>query len=163
MTRPHWLGVAIAAIASALPACDYVALKELKPGVSTAEDVRAHLGQPAAEYANADGSTTWEFNRQPNGTECHMATIGSDGILVRIEQVLTEARLARITAGMDRAEVQRLIGKPGSILTYANAKEEVWDWRIAGSMPTDETHFHAHFDLASGLLTRTSRRVEPKG
>jgi hypothetical protein len=145
MKKPAWLGVAVTAIASALPGCDYVALKELKPGISTADEVRARMGQPTAEYANPDGSMTWEFNRQPNGSECYMATIGADRVLVRMEQV------------------QRLIGRPGSVVTYANANEEVWDWRIAGSIPTEEAHFHAHFDPASGLITRTSRRVEPKG
>ena len=163
MKKPAWLGVAVTAIASALPGCDYVALKELKPGISTADEVRARMGQPTAEYANPDGSMTWEFNRQPKGSEGYMATIGADRVLVRMEQVLTEANLAKVMAGMDRADVQRLIGRPGSVVTYANANEEVWDWRIAGSIPTEEAHFHAHFDPASGLITRTSRRVEPKG
>ena len=81
----------------------------------------------------------------------------------KIEQVLTEANLAKITAGMDRADVQRLIGRPGSVMTYANSNEEVWDWRVAGTIPTEEAHFHAHFDPAGGLVTRTSRRIEPKG
>jgi len=163
MKKPAWLGVAIAAVAGALPGCDYLNVKELKPGVSTAVEVRARMGQPTAEYTNPDGSVTWEFNRQPNGIECYMATIGSDQILRKIEQVLTEANLAKITAGMDRADVQRLIGRPGSVVTYANSNEEVWDWRVAGTIPTEEAHFHAHFDPAGGLVTRTSRRIEPKG
>jgi outer membrane protein assembly factor BamE (lipoprotein component of BamABCDE complex) len=163
MKRPAWLGVAVAAIAAALPACDYLAMKELRPGVSTADEVRSRMGQPAVEYPHPDGSVTWEFNRQPNGVECYMATIGADRILLGIEQVLTEANLAKVVAGMDRAEIQRLIGRPASVTTYPNSNEEVWDWRIAGSMPTEEAHFHAHFNPASGLVTRTSRRIEPKG
>jgi hypothetical protein len=163
MKRPAWLGVAIAAVAGALPGCDYLSMKELKPGVSTAQEVRSRMGPPAAEYANPDGSVTWEFNRQPNGIECYMATIGSDQVLRKIEQVLTETNLAKVAVGMDRAEVRRLIGKPGSVTTYPNSNEEVWDWRIAGAIQTEEAHFHAHFDPASGLVTRTSRRVEPKG
>lgn len=92
-----------------------------------------------------------------------MITIGTDQIVTKIEQVLTEANLAKVVAGMDRDEVRRLLGAPGSKTTYPNSREEVWDWRIAGTIPTEEAHFHAHFDAAAGLVTRTSRRVEVRG
>jgi hypothetical protein len=146
-----------------LPACDMVNLQELKPGVSTAAEVRARMGLPAAEHRNGDGSITYEYNRQPNGTDCFMITIGTDQVVRSIEQVLTEANMAKVVAGMDRDEVRRLLGKAGSIANYRNSNEEVWDWRVAGTIPTEEAHFHVHFDAGSGLVKRTSRRVEVKG
>jgi hypothetical protein len=161
---PLWLNVAATTlIASVLPGCDVVSLKELKPGVSTAAEVRSRMGNPAQEYPNVDGTATWEFNLQPNGIECYMVTIGADQVMQKIEQVLTEANLAKVVAGMDRAEVRRLLGAPGSKVTYQNSQEEVWDWRVAGTIPTEEAHFHVHFDPASGLVKRTSRRVEVRG
>jgi hypothetical protein len=163
MKTPQWLNVAVTTLAAAmLPACDFINLQELKPGISTATEVRSRMGNPAEEYRNADGTVTWEFNRQPNGIDCYMITIGPDQIMQKIEQVLTEANLAKVVAGMDRAEVRRLLGGPGSKTTYQNSGEEVWDWRIAGMMPTEEAHFHVHFDPATGLVKRTTRRVEPK-
>ncbi len=164
MKTPHWLNVVAATLTAAvLPACDVINLQELKPGVSTAAEVRSRMGNPAEEYRNPDGSVTWEFNRQPNGIDCYMITIGPDQILQKVEQVLTEANLAKVTVGMDRAEVRRLLGAPGSKTTYQNSQEEVWDWRVAGMIQTEEAHFHAHFDPATGLVTRTSRRVEVRG
>ena len=62
-----------------LAACDAVNMKDLKPGVSTGYDVRDKLGKPGIEWRNDDGSVTWEYTRQPEGTECFMATIGPDG------------------------------------------------------------------------------------
>lgn len=163
MKTPQWLNVAATVLAAAiLPGCDAVNLQELRPGVSTATEVRSRMGNPAEEYRNSDGTVTWEFNRQPNGIDCYMITIGPDQIMQKIEQVLTEANLAKVSVGMDRAEVRRLLGGPGSKTTYPNSGEEVWDWRVAGMMPTEEAHFHAHFDPATGLVKRTSRRVEPK-
>jgi hypothetical protein len=163
MKVPRWLNVVITAVTAAgLPGCDYFAVKELRPGVSTATEVRSRLGEPAQEYRNADGSLTWEFNRQPNGTDCYMVSIGADQVMRSIDQVLTEANLGRIVAGMDRDEVRRLLGGPGSRTTYPASQEEVWDWRVAGTMPTEEAHFHVHFDPATGLVKRTSRRVEPR-
>lgn len=164
MKTPAWLAAAAAAVSAAvLPACDFLNLHELKPGVSTAAEVRARMGLPAAEHSNADGTVTYEYNRQPNGAECLMLTIGTDQVLQRIEQVLNEANLARITAGMGRSEVRRLLGKPGSVTPYPNLNEEVWDWRVPGTMPNEDAHFHAHFDSFSGLVKRTSRRIEVKG
>lgn len=163
MKNPASMATLFAAVAALLPGCDYLSVHDLKPGVATAAEVRARLGEPAEEYRGEDGSVTWEFNRQPNGTECYMVTIGPDGILRQIDQVLTETNLARVTAGMDRIEVRRKLGRPGSAVTYGRMNEEVWDWRVAGTIPTEEAHFHVHFDVASGLVTRTSRRVEPKG
>jgi hypothetical protein len=163
MKMPRWFNIVTSALtAIALPACDYVNLQELKPGISTAAEVRSRMGDPAQEYRNSDGSVTWEFNRQPNGIECYMITIGPDQVLQRVDQVLTESNMARVMEGMDRAEVRRLLGAPGSKVTYQNSQEEVWDWRVAGTIPTEEAHFHAHFDPATGLVKRTSRRVEPR-
>lgn len=163
MNMPRWFNLILSALtALVLPACDYVNLKELKPGVSTAAEVRSRMGNPMQEYRNADGSVTWEFSRQPSGVECYMITIGPDQIMRQVEQVLTEANMAKVVAGMDRDEVRRLLGAPGSKTTYQNSQEEVWDWRVAGMIPTEEAHFHVHFDPATGLVKRTSRRVEPR-
>lgn len=164
MNPTKWIAAAATALAAALlPACDGFNLQELKPGVSTAAEVRARMGSPAAEYANEDGSVTYEYNRQPQGTDCYMITIGRDQIVQRIEQVLTEANFARVQPGMSRDEVRRLLGAAGSVTPFPGANEEVWDWRVAGTLPTEEAHFHVHFDAASGRVTKTTRRVEARG
>ena len=164
MNPRQWLSAAAAAVTAALlPACDGLNLQELKPGVSTAAEVRARMGPPAAEYRNDDGSITWEFNRQPQGIDCYMITVGADQILRSVEQVLTEANFARVQPGMNRQETRRLLGAAGQVMTLPGAGEEVWDWRVAGTIPTEEAHFHVHFDATTGLVTKTSRRVETRG
>ncbi len=164
MKLPAWIATATAAVAAALlPACDGPALRELKPGIATAAEVRARLGNPGFEHRNDDGTVTWEYNRQPNGIECHMLTFDASQVLVRIEQVLAAEYLARVQEGMDRAAVRRLLGKPGSVQVFDNLQEEIWDWRVAGTIPTEEAHFHVHFNLGDGLVKKTSRRVETRG
>lgn len=164
MKLPGWITTATAALAAAvLPACDGLTLQELKPGISTAAEVRSRMGNPQYEHKNDDGTVTWEFNRQPNGTECHMLTFDANQVLVRIEQVLTAEYQARVREGMSKDEVRRLLGKPGKVQTFANLGEEVWDWRVAGNIPTEETYFHVHFDLADGRVRKTSKRVEIRG
>lgn len=164
MHRPGWLSTAITVICAAfLPACIQGNLQAIKPGISTSAEVRSRLGPPTTEYPNEDGSVTWEYNHQPGGTACHMITFGADQVVLKVEQVLTEANLARVQEGMTKDQVQRLLGRPGAITTFERLGEEVWDWRVAGTLPIEEAHFHVHFDAATGLVKKTSRRVEQKG
>lgn len=142
---------------------DALHLPQIKPGQTRAEEVRTRLGAPTGEFREADGSVTYEYSRQPNGITCHMITIGSDRIVSRVEQVLNEATYACIENGLSRDEVRRLMGKPGSIQTFVMKQEEVWDWRIKGDIPTDEWHFHVHFDTDSGRVVGASRRLEMRG
>jgi len=44
----------------ALFGCD-LRMLDLKPGVSTATEVRSAMGQPTFEWKAPDGSVTWEF------------------------------------------------------------------------------------------------------
>ena len=78
-----------------LSGCDAVNMQDLKPGVSTGYDVRDKLGKPGIEWRNDDGSVTWEYTRQPEGTQCFMATIGPDNILKSLKDALTDVGLWR--------------------------------------------------------------------
>lgn len=164
MKLPGWLASAFAAIGAALlPACDAFNLPEIKPGITTAAEVRSRLGNPGFEFNNDDGSVTWEYSRQPNGTTCYMITIGHDQVVQKMEQVLTETNMAKVRDGMKRDEVRRLLGAPGAKAVFDNLGEDIWEWRIEGMPVMDETYFMVHFDLASGGVKKTSKRVAVKG
>lgn len=151
------------ATALSLPGCDYFNLQALQPGVSTGYDVRDRFGKPDMEWLNSDGSTTWEFSRQPEGTDCYMITIGQDNILRSVDQVLTEANYARVQPGMTGEQVRRILGKPASKQFFQLAGETVWQWRIAGDASiTDPLFFTASFDT-TGKVTKTGRNVEYRG
>ncbi len=144
----------------ALQGCDQLAMRELKPGISTVTDVRDWFGAPGQEWRNDDGSTVLEYSRQPAGTECFMITIGPDGILRSIDQVLVEANFARIRNGMSSDEVRRILGKPASRKTFDLRPETVWAWRIGqDNALSDPTFFTVTFDNA-GRVTGTGRHTE---
>ncbi len=149
--------------ASVLPGCDAVSLNEFKPGITTSAEVEQRMGPPAMQYPNADGSVTWEYNRQPQGVHTHMLTFGSDRILLRIEQVLSDENYAKIANGLDQAQVQRILGKPGKTSTFPLKGEEVWDWRVEGTPSSDEWHFYVHFSTASGLVVNTTKMMLQRG
>lgn len=164
MKISDWLSAATAAIVAAvLPACDSVNLQEIKPGITTAAEVRSRLGNPGFEFPNTDGSVTWEYTRQPSGIQCYMVTIGSDQIVSKMEQVLTDANFGKVRAGMSQDEIRRLLGAPASKVAYANLGENIWEWRVEGMPRGEETYFMVHFDLATGKVRKTSQRVAAKG
>lgn len=149
--------------ASVLPGCDTFVIDDFKPGTTTSAEVEKRMGAPATQYSNADGSVTWEYNRQPQGVHTHMLTFGSNQILLRVEQVLTDGNYAKITNGLDKAQVQRILGKPGKTSTFPMKGEEVWDWRVEGSPASDEWHFYVHFSVDSGLVVNTTKMMLQRG
>ena len=58
-----------------------------------------------------------------------MVSIGADGKVAKIEQVLTAENFARVRPGMSRDTVRRLLGKPTKVEAFALKKEEVWGYR----------------------------------
>jgi outer membrane protein assembly factor BamE (lipoprotein component of BamABCDE complex) len=164
MKTRNWIAAAVAAIATAiLPGCDSAALYEIKPGITTAAEVRAKMGNPGYEFRNEDGSVTWEYTRQPAGVHCYMVTIGTDQIVRQLDQVLTDANYARAREGMNRVQIRRLLGKPANIMVFDNLREEVWEWRIEGMPHNELTWFNVYFDTGSGLLKKAGKRVEVRG
>lgn len=164
MKLRHWISNALGALlAACLPACDMVNLPNIKPGITSASEVRSRMGNPGFEFSNPDGSVTWEYSRQPSGVHCYMITIGGDQIVRAIEQVLTEANFARVRDGMSRDEIRRLLGAPASKIVFDNLGEDIWEWRVEGTPSTEETYFMVHFDLKTGGVRKTAKRVAMKG
>jgi len=156
-----WLCSLLSAIG--ITACDYINVKELQPGVSTATEVRERFGPPHMEWKNDDGSVTWEFSRQPQGVECFMITIGADNILRNIDQVLNEQTFARVEKGMNGDQVRRLLGKPASSQFFQLKQETVWEWRISHGAPGtgDPVFFTVSFNT-EGRVTGTGRYTQYK-
>lgn len=155
------LSRALAAFASIIGfyGCDAAHLADLKPGSSTAQEVRERLGPPAAEWPNGDGSVTWEYPRGPEGTTCWMLTLNQGGVLQKIEQALTEKNFARVEKGWSAEQVRRLLGKPRNETNFPLKPEVVWEWRIEPRVLGNNAFFHVHFS-PEGIVTGTSRREE---
>lgn len=147
-----------------ITACDYINVKELKPGVSTAVEVRERFGPPHMEWRNEDGSLTWEYSRQPEGIECFMITIGPDQILRSIDQVLNEGTFARVERGMNADQVRRLLGKAASSQFFALKQETVWEWKIDHGEASggDAVFFTVSFNT-DGRVTGTGRYTRYRG
>ena len=114
----------------ALVGCDQQRISELEEGLSTEAEVRDRFGVPDHIWDEGGGARTLEYNRQPAGQRNYMITIGPDGKMSALRQVLTPENFARITPGMDLAEVRRRLGKPAKVTPYALSGETHHDWRF---------------------------------
>ncbi|MDQ6681342.1 MAG: outer membrane protein assembly factor BamE [Pseudomonadota bacterium] len=140
-------------------ACDPQKIAELEEGVSTEADVRARFGEPAAVYDEPNGDRTFEYPRQPAGQTNYMVSIGADGKMTALRQVLKPATFTRVTPGMDRDQVRRLLGRPASAQAYALKEEEVWEWRYADGQ--EVKIFSVTFDR-DGRVVLTGTTLDPK-
>lgn len=142
-----------------LAGCDQTRIAKLQEGVSTEVEVRAQFGEPAATYVEDNGSRTLEYPRQPEGTTNYMITIGVDGTMVSLRQVLNPKTFAQVSPGLDQAAVRRLLGRPAKIQHYELKNEDVWDWHwMDGQAPK---LFSVTFDDA-GHVTGTAIMDDPR-
>jgi len=164
MNLPRWLRAAGSAlIAALLPACDIVNLPQIQPGVTTAAEVRQHMGEPGFVHRNDDGTKTWEYSRQPAGVTCYMIRFDSMDVVSAMDQVINEKTFAQIQPGLTPEQVRRLLGAPASKVVFDNLGEDIWEWHFEDTPKTGEAYFMVHFDLNSGLVKKTSKRTDMRG
>ena len=156
------LGLALAGL---LAGCDPQRISELEEGVATEADVRTRFGEPAAVYGETGGARTLEYPRQPAGQVNYMITIGTDGRMSALRQVLKPTNFARVEPGWDKLQVRRLLGLPAKTMRYELKNEEVWDWRFADGQ--EAKVFSVTFDrdgrVTSSATTLDARELGHKG
>ncbi|HSV47962.1 MAG TPA: outer membrane protein assembly factor BamE [Ramlibacter sp.] len=143
-----------------LAGCDPQRIAGLEEGVSTEAEVRARFGEPERIWGSPDGSHTLEYNRNPAGHRNYMITIGADGKMSALRQVLTPDNFARVQPGMAADDVRRLLGKPMKQQRYALKNESAWDWRYLAP-PNHSMVFTVWFSPDMRVL-RTATGPDPE-
>ena len=165
-----------------LAGCDQQRIAELEEGVATEADVRARFGEPektwdagdmanvpatggAAQALTAPGARTLEYNRQPQGMVNYMITIGADGKMSALRQVLNPQNFAAVLPGMSMEQVRKLLGKQLKVTPYALKNQTHYDWRYLNP-PNTAMIFTVVFDadlrvVSTGSMEEES--VNPKG
>jgi outer membrane protein assembly factor BamE (lipoprotein component of BamABCDE complex) len=163
-SRPlRWTLAAVFAVFAvlAISACDQQNISELEEGLSTEADVRERFGAPEAVWDGADGDQIYEYNRQPEGYQNYQITIGADGKMSALRQVLTPANFAKVEVGMPMETVRKMLGKPMKITTYELKRETHYDWRYHdGPNESDSKIFTVVFDADYHVLS-TGSVVDP--
>lgn len=160
MHSRRWLTAATMALT--LLGCDQQRIDALEEGVSTEAEVRAQFGQPTTIWPEADGARTFEYNRQPQGNQNYMITIGPDGTMTALRQMLAPHVFEQVRPGMSQEQVRRLLGQPAQRTTYDLKQETDWDWRWMDP-PTRQMVFTVTFGSDGRVLRSGSREPMPEG
>ena len=140
------MGLAMALLMG-LGACDQQRIDTLEEGVATEGDVRLKFGTPENIWDGPDGTRIFEYNRQPAGDQNYMISIGPDGKMSALRQVLTPANFEKVSPGMAMEDVRKLLGKPMKITPYEFKREIHYDWRYRdGPNESDRKIFTVVFD-----------------
>ena len=103
----------------------------LVPYKSTAAEVEATMGRPAARVMKPDGGSVLYYPRGPGGRHSYAVLLGPDGRLQAIEQRLTDANIAKILLGTTTArEVRELLGPPPTISNLPRLERDVWEYKM---------------------------------
>ena len=153
---------ALATSVFALLGCDQQKIDTLEEGLSTEIDVRKAFGEPETIWPEPNGSRTFEYPSQPMGHRNYMITIGSDGVMTALRQVLTPHVFEQIQPGMTQEQVRRMLGKPAQRMTYQLKQETDWDWNWIDP-PNQEMEFTVTFG-ANGTVKKSGSRIKlPQG
>jgi len=126
----------------------------LKPGVSTAVEVRQTMGEPVKICTLGESGENWVYPRGPAGLHTYNAHIGKDGVLRSVENVLEDSGFAKVVRGKSsREDVLCLFGPPIEEIYYQARSELVWDYRFRDNWGYD-ARYHVLFNDA-GVVTGT--------
>ena len=144
-----------------LAGCDQQRIQELEEGVATEADVRAKFGEPEKIWDGQAGARIFEYNRQPAGHRNYMITLGADGKMSALRQVLTPENFAKVQPGMMMEDVRKLLGKPMRVVPYELKKETHYSWRYLEDQGNTSKIFSAVMDSNLRVL-RTETMLDPE-
>ena len=155
-------------VLAAMVGCDPQRIEELEEGVATEADVRTRFGEPEKIWnatdmgslpqpgaAAAPGARTFEYNRQPAGNVNYLITIGSDGKMSALRQVLTPQNFSKVLPGMPMETVRKMLGRPMKITPYVLQQTIHYDWRYLNP-PTTAMIFTVVFDQDLKVVSTAS-------
>ncbi len=160
----HWkkvLFMGFLASFLALVGCDQQRIQELEEGVATEADVRTKFGEPEKIWDGANDARIFEYNRQPAGHRNYMITIGTDGKMTALRQVLTPENFANVQPGMMMEDVRKMLGKPMRVIPYELKKETYYNWRYLTDQNNTSMIFSAVMDSNLRVL-RTETMLDPE-
>ncbi len=149
--------LSIAGAAFLITGCDDQRIKEREEGEATEGDVKMKFGEPEKVWEGENGARIFEYNRQPAGAKNYMITIGPDGKMTALRQVLSPHVFAKIEPGMPMETVRRMLGKPMKITPFELKNVWHYDWRyMDGPNVSDAKIFTVVFNTDMKVLSTGS-------
>jgi hypothetical protein len=117
----------------------------------------APSSQAAARIELPGGGESRFYTTGPAGTETYRVDVSPAGDVLRTEQVLTDANIRGITAGMSAADVIARIGPPTGKTRFNGTKTTSWDYHIADLWNYD-SEFSVIFNDSGIVVSKFTER-----
>lgn len=122
--------VSLGVVCAGLAACASVPdVTSFKPGTVSVEQVRARE-KPVAEWRNADGSQTLEYDGRTYRDQNVMLDFDAQGKLVAVREVISLENMELVRRAMTRAEVKRILGNPRYVSKDGLTGGDAWEWPL---------------------------------
>lgn len=123
--------VGLALAAALVAGCASYNGSNLIAGRSTAAEVESSMGAPAEKHTEANGDAIWFYPRGPSGRQTFAVRIGQDGVVRGVEQRLTSANVAALTADKSTAqEARAVLGPPNFNRYFPRTKRYNWEYAM---------------------------------
>ena len=176
--RKAAIAMGLLSVLAGMVGCDPQRIDELEEGVATEADVRSRFGEPEKIWDATDmarlplpgaaavrGARTFEYNRQPAGNVNYMITLGPDGKMSALRQVLTPQNFAQVLPGLPMETVRKMLGRPMKVTPFVLQQTIHYDWRYLNP-PTTAMIFTVVFDRDLKVVSTASvieELANPKG
>ena len=90
-----------------------------------------------------------------------MISIGTDGKMTALRQVLTPDNFAKVQPGMMMEDVRKMLGKPMRVVTYELKRETYYNWRYLEDSGNTSMVFSAVFNPDMRII-RTESGIDPE-
>ncbi len=144
----------------ALAGCDPARVEKLEEGVATESQVRQQFGDPVTVTVLPDGQRVLDYPRQPEGWTNYRITIGADGKMSSLRQLLNADNFARVQPGQTQDLVRERLGRPAATKPWELKGEVEQTWRFHPDANRSQL-FSVFYDRA-GLVLRTSIGDDPR-
>ena len=134
-----------------LVACDPARVAKLEEGVSTEAQVRQQFGEPGTVTVLPDGQRVLDYPRQPEGWTNYRITIGADGKMSALRQLLHADNFAKVQPGQTEMQVRELLGKPARSQPWPAKAETELQWRFRPDANSSKI-FSVYVDGAGQVL-----------
>jgi len=151
---------ALLGAAVALAGCDPARVAKLEEGVSTEAQVRQEFGEPVTVTVLPDGQRVLDYPRQPEGWTNYRITIGADGKMSALRQLLNADNFARVQPGQTEMQVRELLGPPAKRQPWPLKNETELLWRFRPDVNSSKI-FSVYFDT-EGRALRTTITDDPR-
>jgi hypothetical protein len=159
--RPLGLGRLALAVASVAILAGCANYASVKPGMSVAEAIQK-LGKPSTTCKQNDGTERLIWTLQPYGQYAWGTNTTSQGTVVGLQQLLTDANFEKLASGQwTDKQVRCEFGEPANTYGIAKGHEIVWAYRYKQEFVWDSM-MYVYMGPQGNLVNRFHPAPDPE-